>query len=134
LDEIRSQLEPELVDIPGFKPGSFITVLVRCVDLTPHLLQIGLGNPLLDPVLKKANEVQNKGKPIEAVVTEVVSADPRRSLEQVMPIVDAVVKESLVSPTLEEISEIHPLSWAQKSAIFQKAVGDLRILRSFRGK
>ena len=137
LEEIRAQAEPELVDIPGFRPGTTITVALRPVDLTPHLLAAGVRNPLLGAAMKRAQEGKTKEQieaEIEADVQKQAEIGFGSSLEAYLPAIDAVVKEALVEPTWEQITAIRPLSLTQKIEIFNKATGDVKILQSFRGK
>jgi len=133
LDEIRAQVEPEVIEIPGFKPGAVINVAVRSVELTPHLLRVGIGNPLLDAAVKKAKEGKSLPE-IEQELEAEVDKVKERTMDSILPIIDAVVKEALVEPTWDEIASIQPLTLSQKMAIFNYAVGDVVALRSFRGE
>lgn len=137
LDEIRAQAEMQLIDIPGFRMGSTITVGVQPVDLSPYLLTMGIGNPLLEIVKKKAQEGKS-GEEIEAEVDAEVArqtSEPGgKGFESYLPIIDAVCKEALIKPTFDEISAIRPLTLTQKIAVFNAATGDVKILRSFRRK
>ena len=130
LEEIRAQAEPEIIEIPGFRPGATISVAVQMVDLTPFILETGVGNPLLAVAMKKAQE----GKTKEEIEQEVEQeAGNGLDMKALMPAVDAIVKEALVQPSWEEITAIHPLTLDQKLAIFNHATGDTGRLASFRG-
>lgn len=132
LDEIRAQAEPDVITIPGFKPGATINVAIRMVDLTPYILETGVGNPLIAVAVKKAQE----GKTKEEISREVEQEATRKvlDLKTMIPAIDAVVKEALVQPTWDEITAICPLTLDQKIAIFNHATGDIGGLSSFRGK
>ena len=118
LEEIRAQLAPEIIEIPGFRPGTVICVAIRPVDLTPQLLEHGVGNPLL------------------AAIPEATQPDSLRSakerLEALMPLLDAVARAALVEPTYDQLTEIHPLTLEQKLAIFDAAGMGAAFLTSFR--
>lgn len=127
LDEIRAQAEPEVITIPGFRPGTTINVKVRPVDVTPYILGTET-NPLLAAAMKAASE----GKSREEIAREVeATASPRVFMASIF---DDVAKAALVEPTYEEITAIAPLTFTQKQAIFDHAVGDLKSLAFFRGK
>ncbi|MEX0975037.1 MAG: hypothetical protein WD024_06815 [Bacillota bacterium] len=135
LDEIRAQAEVQVIDIPGFRTGTKITVEVQPVDLTPHLLTVGLVSPVLGIAMKKAQEGKTREEieaEINAEVTEEVEAKGGRGLDRYLPVMDAVCKEALVRPTWDEITAIRPLNLSQKIEIFNAATGDVKILQSFR--
>ena len=119
LDEIRAQAEPEVIEIPGFRRGTTLRVMVRHIDLTPHLLASGIGNPLL--AAAQGGAAPN--------VTAVMPP-----LEKLLPVLDAVAREALVQPTFDEIAAVAPLTLPQKMAIFTAVAGKVEELRSFRGE
>lgn len=116
LDEIRAQAAPQVIEIPGFKPGATIRVAVRPVDLTPHLLQAGIGNPLL------------------AAVRGEGAAPQEADMTKILPVLDAVAREALAQPTYDELMAICPLTLPQKLAILNHALGGIAELQSFRGE
>jgi hypothetical protein len=114
LDEIRNQAEPEVIEIPGFKPGKTINVAVKPLDLTPYLLKLNIGNPLV---------VQNGAKPAEEI-----------AIKDILPLLDEMVREALVNPTYDDIAAISPLTLQQKLAIFNYVMKDVVDLQSFRSE
>ncbi len=126
LDEIREQTEPQLVELPGFRDGSIITVRLRVIDLTPHLMELQIGNPLLAEAQKLAKEGLSKDEIAGRL-------DGGTTAKEMLPLLDEIAKESLVEPTHAEITDIHPLTLAQKLKIFEYATG-LGDLRPFRGE
>ena len=130
LDEIRKQAEPEVIEIPGFRPGTTINVAVKAVDLTPFLLETGISNPLMAIVQKKTAE--GKGK--EEIAQEIEEkASEGIDTNKLLPAIDAIVKETLVQPTYEEITAIRDLTLDQKLTIFEYATGGNPLI-SFRKK
>lgn len=135
LDQIRAQAEPNIIEIPGFRPGATISVAVRMVDLTPHILETGIGNPLVAVAAKKAREGKSKAqieKEMEQMEQE--SSGQGMDMQALLPALEAIVQEALVEPTYEEIVTIRPMTLDQKMAIFTYATGDARELISFRGE
>lgn len=114
LEEIRSQAEPDIISIPGFKTDKTINVAVKPLDLTPYLLKLNIGNPLA---------VQNGTKPTEEI-----------AIKDILPLLDEMVKEALVQPTYEDIVAIAPLTLQQKLAIFNYIMKDVIDLQSFRSE
>jgi len=126
LDEIRAQAEPQIVEIPGFREGTTINVRLRMIDLTPRLMELKVGNPLLVEAQKLAAD----GVPKEEIATRLDSSEI--SME-ILPLLDEVAKEALVEPTYADIIAIHPLTLAQKLKILDYATG-VDDLVPFRGK
>ncbi|HHY95079.1 MAG TPA: hypothetical protein GX513_08735 [Firmicutes bacterium] len=120
LEEIRAQLQPDVIEIPGFRPGTVINVAIRPVDLTPQLLEHGLGNPLLAALP-------------EAVQPEEGLKTVKDRLDALMPLLDAVARAALAEPSYEELTAIHPLTLDQTLAIFAAAGMGATGLASFRG-
>lgn len=130
LDEIRKQAEPEIIEIPGFRPGTTISVAVQAVDLTPYILETGISNPLMAIIQKKAQE----GKSREEIAKEIEKkASEGIDINKLLPAVDALVEEALVEPTYKEITAIHKLTLDQKLAIFDYVTGGNNLV-SFRKK
>jgi len=125
LDEIRAQAEPEIIEIPGFRPGAVINVKVRLLDLTPKLLQLRIGNPLLAEVQKLAQDGMGKDE-IAAKL------DSGGNIADMLPMLDEISREALVEPAYDEITSIHPLTLAQKMKIFSYITG-AEELSPFRG-
>jgi hypothetical protein len=120
LAEIKKQTEPVIIDIPGFKPGAVINVAVQPVDLTPHMLEAGIGNPL---VISKRFE-QTGG----------IEFGEELSMAKILKVLDAIIKEALVEPKYEDVMAVAPLTLTQKMAIFGYVIGDVTDLASFRGQ
>jgi len=130
LDEIRKQAEPEIIEIPGFRPGTTINVAVQAVDLTPFILETGISNPLMAIIQKKTQE----GKSKEEIAKEIEDkASKGININKLLPAVDAIVEEALVNPTYKELTAIRKLTLDQKLAIFDYATGGNALI-SFRKK
>ncbi len=116
LDEIRKQAEPTIIEIPGFRPGATINVAVKRIDMSPYLLQVGIGNPMITADTKP-----------NAIAVQV-------PFDKLLPILDAIAKEALVQPTYDEIISIEPLTLEQKLTILDYTLGELKTdeLASFR--
>lgn len=121
LDEIRAQAAPQVIEIPGFKKGTTIKVAVRVVDLTPHLLEAGIGNPLL-AVVRGKGEGEGEGQERDV------------SVARLLPVLDAITKSMLACPTYDEIVAICPLTLDQKLTLAAHALGGIQELASFRGE
>lgn len=138
LDEIREQAKPTVISIPGFRPGTTINVAVQPVDLTPHILELGLGNPVLAAAIgAAANSGGDPEAATKAASDAATKAGGEASLKQLAPLFDAVAQEALVEPTYDQIIEAagRPLTLDQKLAIFDAATGGgFQELRSFRGQ
>ncbi len=132
LEEIKKQAAPDVVEIPGFKPGTTINVAVQLIDLTPYLLELDIGNPLYEAAVMKAKLGEDKKAVADAVQKEALKSGI--DLKKVLPILDAVAKEALVEPRYEKIISIAPLTLEQKMAIFNYAIGDVDGLSSFRSQ
>ncbi|AEE95285.1 hypothetical protein [Mahella australiensis] len=113
LEELKQLAQPDIIEISGFKPGETITIAVKMVDLTPYLLELNIGNPVID----------NKGKTDTGIELQI---------KDIVPILDEVVKEAMVQPTYGEFVSITPMTFDQKLQIFNYAMGDLERLSSFR--
>ena len=126
LAAMREQARGRIVEIPGWVPGATINVRVRQVDLTAHVLKTGLvGNPLLE----KAREA------FEGKAAVAADAPSLEAMEALLPMFDAVAKEALVEPAYDQaVTEVAPLTFDQKMAIFDAATSGLSALRSFRGQ
>jgi len=126
IDEIRAQAEPEVIEIPGFKAGAVIHVAVRMLDLTPKLLQLRVGNPLLAEAQKLAQEGLSK----EDIAKRIDSGGSMGA--DMVQLLDEVTREALVAPTYEEITAICPMTFAQKLKVFHHVTGEP--LLPFRGE
>jgi hypothetical protein len=121
LEEIRAQAKPRIIEIPGFAPGTTLAVAVRPVDLTAHLLTVGIGNPLLAAVRAARTEQAAS----EDVASEI-------DLQKLLPVLDAVARDALVEPTYEEILSVAPLTLEQKLTVFNASLGGTDSLSRFR--
>lgn len=126
LGEIMAQVKPEPLEIPGFRPGATITVLVR-----PVVLMSYMAGPLGKPFRWMFEGDVSKKTP-EQYQAEFDSLGPAGE-EAWMAIVDAVVRDALVSPTKAEVESISPLSPVQKVAIFNKATAFNLVLEGAQG-
>ncbi len=126
LDEIREQTKPRVVELPGFCEGTSVNVKLRIIDLTPRLMKLRIGNPLLAEAQKMAKDGMSQSE-------IAVRLDNSLMLEEMLPLLDEVAKEALVVPTYVDIISIYPLTLAQKLKIFEYATG-LDDLRSFRSE
>ncbi len=125
LDEIRSQTAPQVIEIPGFREGSILYVKLRMIDLTPRLMELRIGNPLLVEAQKLAKTGTSKAEIAERL-------DIGIAAKEMLPLLDEVAREALIEPTYADITSIHPLTFVQKVRIFEYATGldDLRPFRS----
>jgi len=126
LDEIRAQAQPEVVEIPGFRPGTRLYVKLRPVDVTPHILSADTMNPLIAMAVQGYKEGRDK-----AEVAKEVEARAQGLLADTF---DAICREAMVEPTYEEFTAVAPLTYGQKQAIFDWCSGDLQDLLFFRRK
>jgi hypothetical protein len=113
LEELKQIAQPDVIEISGFKAGETIAIAVKMVDLTPYLLELNIGNPVID----------NKGK---------TGAGVELQIKDIIPVLDEVVKEAMVQPTYEEFTSITPMTFDQKLQIFNYVMGDIEKLASFR--
>ena len=125
LQEIEVIAKGELVQIPGWKTGTFITVRLRPIDLTPELLKLRNGVP--NPLKKEAQEVFEGKKTNAGEVGEALLQNAE-ILEQL----DVFAKLALVEPTYDEIQARMPLITEQKLAIFGWVMGGVQDLIPFR--
>jgi len=125
LQEIEVIAKGELVQIPGWKTGTFITVRLRPIDITPELAKLRKGIP--NPLKKEAQEVfEGKSTKREEVGEELLQNSG--ILEQL----DVFAKLALVEPTYDEIQARIPLVVEQKLAIFDWVMGGFQELIPFR--
>ncbi|MBT9143181.1 MAG: hypothetical protein DDT29_01580 [Dehalococcoidia bacterium] len=115
-----------MIDLPGFREGTVITVRLRMVDLTPRLMTLKIGNLLLAEAQKLAKD----GLGREEIAARLDGGD---QMHEMLLLLDDVAKEALVEPSHGEIIAIQPLSLAQKLKIFECAAG-LGDLQPFRGE
>ena len=125
LQEIEVIAKGELVQIPGWKTGTFITVRLRPIDLTPEVLKLSNGVP--NPLKKEAQEVFEGKKTNVGEVGEALLRNPG-ILEQL----DVFAKLALVEPTYDEIQARMPLITEQKLAIFSWVMAGVQDLIPFR--
>lgn len=126
LDDIRAQTEPQIVELPGFREGTYIYVKLRMVDITPRLMELRIGNPLLAEAQKMAKD----GLTREEIAGRL---DHSAGAKDMLPLLDEIAKESMVDPTHAEITAIHPLTLMQKVKVFEYATG-VGDLLPFRGE
>ncbi|MBT9156689.1 MAG: hypothetical protein DDT37_01677 [Firmicutes bacterium] len=116
LDAIRVQTAPEVITIPGFRPGTVINVKIKYVDLTTAILETNIGNPLIALAYQQAREGKSRQE-IEDEVnrqTETPAADAKRVLASL----DVLAQQALVEPTYEQLTAIAPLNAEQLAAIY----------------
>lgn len=116
LDEIRCQTQPEIITIPGFRPGTTINVKIKYVDLTTAILETNISNPLIALACQKARE----GKSRQEIEDEVnaQSETPAADTERVLKSLTALARDALVEPTYEQLTAIAPLNAEQLAAIY----------------
>ncbi len=134
LDAIRQQAAPEVIEVPGFRPGTTICVSVKPVDISSALMEANLPNPLLEAAAEQARKAGANLEEIEERVGEIAGAAGLEGFQSMRPLIDLVVKRALVEPTWEQIEQIEPLHVEQKLAIFEHVTGGLDRVKSFRGK
>lgn len=116
LTEIREQLQPEIITIPGFRPGTTLNVRVRYVDLTLAILETNISNPLIALAYQRAREGKNREE-IEAEINQ-GAENPAAEAEKVLKSLNALAKEALVEPTYDELIGVAPLTTEQLAAIY----------------
>ncbi|MBT9156893.1 MAG: hypothetical protein DDT37_01884 [Firmicutes bacterium] len=116
LDEMREQVEPEVITIPGFRPGTLINVKIKYVDLTTAILATNISNPLIALAYQQARE----GKSRQEIEDEVnrQSDTPAADAERVLASLSTLACQALVEPTYEELISIAPLNTEQLAAIY----------------
>ena len=135
LEEIMAQAAPDIITIPGFRPGTTINVAIRPIDLKTTLLTAGIGNPFLESAIGKAQAKAQEGKDLIKIAEELKDELPEDELndsEKLTPIVDAVCREALVEPTYEQFLEVAPLKFEQKWEIYCHALGSTELIGFFR--
>lgn len=133
IEEIEAQIEPEIIEIPGFKAGATISVMVGPVELTPEILALLMANPLVSMATKRAKEGKATAETEEEMARDLKAHGGERFAE-LMPVMDAIAREALLQPTYEEIRAIRPLTFFQLIAIFTHAIGNMGELGFFRGQ
>lgn len=130
LDEIRERAKGRLIEIPDWTPGSWITVRIKDIDMTPYIMS--LDN--LPNILKKtaAEAFELDGGIDEKKALEMAKNMEMAEIAEMMPIIDGVCKEVLVDPLFDDIQELLPLTMNQKMFIFNIAMGKVDQLNSFR--
>ena len=127
LQEIEEIAKGELVQIPGWKKGTVISVRLRPIDITPEIVKIKKNIP--NPLKKEAVEVfEGKKTNVDKVGEEIIDKPG------VLDGLDIIAKLALAEPTYEEIQKRLPLVLEQKLAIFEWAMGagGLEELKPFR--
>lgn len=116
LSEVLEQLKPEVITIPGFRPGSTLNVKVKYVDLTLAILETNISNPLIALAYQRAQEGKTRAE-IEAEINK-GSENPVAEAEKVLKSLNALAKEALVEPTYDELTGVAPLTTEQLAAIY----------------
>ncbi len=116
LDTVREQVEPEVITIPGFRPGTTINVKIKYVDLTTAILETNISNPLLALAYQQARE----GKSRQEIEDEVnrQSNTPAADAERVLASLNTLAQQALVEPTYEQLTAIASLNAEQLAAIY----------------
>ncbi|MBT9154864.1 MAG: hypothetical protein DDT39_01550 [Firmicutes bacterium] len=116
LAEMREQVEPEVITIPGFRPGTVINVKIKYVDLTTAILATNISNPLIALAYQQARE----GKSRQEIEDEVnrQSDTPAADAERVLASLSTLAQQALVEPTYEQLTAIAPLNTEQLAAIY----------------
>ncbi len=124
MEEIRGQVNEDIITIPGFTMGSTINVRILPVDLTSLMLEHDFNNPLAEILGDKLKpDMTNKQR--QRLVEKTMTNKQQRAenLKKMLPMLDAVCEQVLVEPTWAEFVEVKPLTMAQKLAIFNNATG-----------
>ncbi len=121
LEDIKKKAKGILVDIPDWEPGKMIKVRLRTIDITPLLMESGTIPDQLSAEVAEMFDKEGKS-----------SKTAPLNMEKMLPVLEAIAKESLVEPTYDEINEIYPLTMTQKLAIFNFIVGGIEKMTPFR--
>jgi len=125
LEELQELANGEVIDIPGFRPGTVIPVRVTTLDITEVLLNGGDMPNILRSAVKKAFEGESVQENKDKDFTP-------EDIAKIKPMLDTIAKQCLLEPTFEQFQETRPLGLMQKLAIFKYAMGDVDKLNSFR--
>jgi len=129
IEEIKQKARGTVIEISDWEPGKKICVRVKAIDMTPHLLSMEtLPNALKTSAHEVFNGKQSSGKQLDAIA----GAVSKESIEDMLPIIEGIVKEVLVEPTYDEIQAVYPLTLNQKIELFKFAMGGIEQLDSFR--
>lgn len=129
LEEIKERAKGTIVEISDWIPGKKISVRVKAIDMTPHILKIDkLPNILKD----SATEVFNGKQMSDKRIADLTNSLDQDSISKMIPIIDGIVKEVLVEPKFDDIQAVYPLTLGQKMELFRIAMGDMEKLDSFR--
>jgi len=129
LEEIKAKAEGTIVEISDWIPGKKISVRVKAIDMTPHILKIDkLPNILRD----SATEVFNGKQMSDKKIADLTNSMDQDSFSKMITIIDGVVREVLVEPKFDDIQAVYPLTLGQKMELFRIAMGGIEKLDPFR--
>jgi hypothetical protein len=129
LEEIKAKAEGTIVEISDWIPGKKISVRVKAIDMTPHILKI---DKLPNILKNSATEVFNGKQMSDKQIADFTNSIDQDSFSKMMPIIDGIVKEVLVEPKFDDIQAVYPLTLVQKMELFRIAMGGMEKLDSFR--
>lgn len=137
LEELKQFNKGIIIDIPSFVKGEFIKVKVKRIDFTKKFLnKPEIQNFLSMPVISKYMNENKSSEEVEQELTKKFEKDIQQNkfedLNNLLPLIDELVKDTLVDPTFADFEENCPLTEEQKMAIFGYSVGEMVELQNFR--
>lgn len=132
IDQIQEKAKGVIVEIPDWEPRKKISVRLRAIDITPHLMETGA---IPDELSVEVATMFGDEKVAQAKQQEKQQEKPEEykiRMEKFMPLLNAIAKEALVEPTYDEIQKIYPLTLAQKMTIFQHVMAGIDKMKPFR--
>nr|DAL78109.1 MAG TPA: hypothetical protein [Caudoviricetes sp.] len=134
IDEIFEMVnEGEPLDIPSFRKGQTMTVMVRQVDMV-ELAREGMfqANTSLQGAANELFEDKEKFDEVAKELEDQINND-QETADRMLEMVDKVAYKALVRPSAAEFKEKGiDLLQSQKMAIFQWAMGDTLSMLPFR--
>jgi hypothetical protein len=134
LVELKQLAKGTIIDIPGYEDGTLIQVKVKKVDFTKELMsdKFSLTSLVSKDVIDKMATTENQKDQENLIAGELAKEGKSDNLMELIPLIDDMCKQVLISPTWEEFEEIYPLTTNQKYAIFNWIVEGLTDIKPFR--
>ena len=119
IDQLKAAMEPELVELPGFVPGTSITFRLRRASLRVMLKTGRVPNPLLAAARSMYEGTPNSKVPVEESIKTM----------------ELVAASAMVEPTMEQITDAGiELTEEQLGLIFAYSQKGISALNAFRAK
>lgn len=126
LQKVKENMFKE-VELPPFSDGTPLVVEIKDIDMMKLVTTGKLPNTLL----QEASTLFNKKSKMEDVEASILNDDNK--LKEVMLLMDTVVENVLVKPTLKDFKKVGiEMTWEQKLALFSQVMGGSEMLSTFR--